>query len=299
MKGGSTARNDKDINEKLLEDYNDVFADIMNVFLFDGDQLVKPDDLETALPVSSYKADGKIHEQERDSSKYWKKEGVFVSLIGLENQSDVDRYMPFRIIGYDGAGYRAQISKIYHPGFPVITIPLYFGLHHWNDSLSLKDHLIIPERLQKEVNDYRIHVREIAFLTDAQIHLFRSDFRYVADFFAKIRIDPTYQGTDAEIKHLDEVMGLIAAMNRKGYGGNVREKVRKGELRTMKSIFAEAENKGRTLGIVEGKTNGVRLQQLKTAAAMIADGFTDEKIMRYTSMTKKDVEEERKKLILQ
>ena len=34
---------EKDIAEKVLEDYNDVFADIVNVLLFQGDQIVKPE----------------------------------------------------------------------------------------------------------------------------------------------------------------------------------------------------------------------------------------------------------------
>jgi hypothetical protein len=33
----------KDITEKALEDYNDVFADIVNVLLFDGTDYVRPD----------------------------------------------------------------------------------------------------------------------------------------------------------------------------------------------------------------------------------------------------------------
>lgn len=55
----------KDITEKVLADYNDVFADIMNGFLFRGEQVISPDDLETTKDKSQYKADGKIHEQER------------------------------------------------------------------------------------------------------------------------------------------------------------------------------------------------------------------------------------------
>ncbi len=35
----------KDITEKTLEDYEDVFADIVNGFIFHGDQRVKPADL--------------------------------------------------------------------------------------------------------------------------------------------------------------------------------------------------------------------------------------------------------------
>ena len=31
----------KDIVEKTLESYNDVFADIVNVLLFDGDEVIK------------------------------------------------------------------------------------------------------------------------------------------------------------------------------------------------------------------------------------------------------------------
>ena len=38
----------KDITEKLLEDYNDVFADIMNGLLFAGEQKIRPESLENA-----------------------------------------------------------------------------------------------------------------------------------------------------------------------------------------------------------------------------------------------------------
>ena len=34
----------KDISEKILVDYNDVFADIINVCVYDGEEEVKPDD---------------------------------------------------------------------------------------------------------------------------------------------------------------------------------------------------------------------------------------------------------------
>ena len=50
----------KDMAEKLLEDYNDVFADIVNVLLFDGKDNIKADELEKVTAISQYKAiDGK------------------------------------------------------------------------------------------------------------------------------------------------------------------------------------------------------------------------------------------------
>ena len=41
--------NNKDKAEKLLEDYNDVFADIVNTLLFDGVNVIKEDSLEDII----------------------------------------------------------------------------------------------------------------------------------------------------------------------------------------------------------------------------------------------------------
>lgn len=61
---------EKDITEKTLEDYDDVFADIVNVLLFNGKRLVKESDLSPETAHSIYKADNKLHSQERDVAKY-------------------------------------------------------------------------------------------------------------------------------------------------------------------------------------------------------------------------------------
>ena len=45
----------KDIAEKYLENYNDVFADIINVLLAQGKPLVRPEELETVREQTHYK----------------------------------------------------------------------------------------------------------------------------------------------------------------------------------------------------------------------------------------------------
>lgn len=55
----------KDITEKILADYNDIFADIVNVLLFHGEEIMKEDELQNQNTVSMYKAENTIHEQER------------------------------------------------------------------------------------------------------------------------------------------------------------------------------------------------------------------------------------------
>ena len=82
---------EKDKTEKLLEDYPDVFADIFNVLVFDGEKMIKEDELSESIVHSQYKAeDGKVHELERDVSKKWIKNNVALSLFGVENQTAVE-----------------------------------------------------------------------------------------------------------------------------------------------------------------------------------------------------------------
>ena len=98
---------EKDASEKILESYNDVFSDIVNVLLFNGRQVLGADELEDQATRTYYKADGRLHEIERDVAKRWKNGNIRVACIGFENQTASDPDMPLRVIGYDGAEYRA------------------------------------------------------------------------------------------------------------------------------------------------------------------------------------------------
>ncbi len=145
---------EKDITEKTLEAYNDVFADIINVLLFDGKQVVRENELEDAIVRYHYKADqGKLHEMERDAAKYWKSSNIRIACFGYENQTESDIDAPLRGAGYDGSEYRRQMLADYEeitgkdgakkiirkrkPRYPVVTLFLYFGykntgINRWN-----------------------------------------------------------------------------------------------------------------------------------------------------------------------
>lgn len=102
--------NDKDITEKTLEDNNDVFADIVDVLLYNGEGIIKENELINTKAKSQYKSDDSIlHEQERDVSKIRHKNNIKIAIYGLENQTKIDKDMPLRIMGYDGASYKSQI----------------------------------------------------------------------------------------------------------------------------------------------------------------------------------------------
>lgn len=155
---------EKDITEKILEDHNDVFADIINGLIFAGEQRILPESLENTAVHSQYKADDeKVHELERDVAKYWKDQDVQLAICGIENQSSVEKYMPFRIIGYDGTAYRSQLQDKRKEILPVMTIVLYFGTEHcWYGKRNIKGLMKIPEGLDDYINDYKMQVFEVA-----------------------------------------------------------------------------------------------------------------------------------------
>lgn len=81
----------KDKIEKLLEDYKDVFADIINVLIYNGKQVIKPQELSESKVKSQYKAaDDALHEQERDILKVWKHGDNHKIIFGIENQTSTD-----------------------------------------------------------------------------------------------------------------------------------------------------------------------------------------------------------------
>lgn len=250
----------QDISDKILVDYNDVFADIVNVCIFHGDEIVKPEDLENTAVYSQYKAeDGKLHEEERDVAKYWKKERTAIAMYGIENQSTVDKNMPFRIIGYDGANYRSQLLNGNKNIVPVASFVLYFGTKkRWSKKKSIKELMQIPEGLGKYVNDYKINVIEVAWLTEEQIKMFKSDFGIVANFFVQRRKNKDYIPDDKrEFQHMDAVLKLLSVMTADNSYETILYNDISGEKEEVKTM-CEVADRLKKMGLREGKEAGLR-----------------------------------------
>ena len=261
--------NEKDTTEKLLEDYNDVFADIVNTLIFDGKERIKADSLEDNKTNSAYKAeDGKLHEMERDVSKYWKEGKTNLLVVGIENQTKAEKLMPARIIGYDGASYRSQLLKSTGRSSkkkltPVVTIVLYFGLTRWNKPKNLKGILDIPTGLEDFVSDYKINVFEIAFLPEETVNRFKSDFRLVAKYFTNIRKNPYYIPEDEnEIKHVDAVLKFLSIMSGSEKALEKFMSIGEREVKNMSDgpltkLYYKGVSDGKEQGIEQGIKQGI------------------------------------------
>ena len=250
---------EKDISEKLLADYEDVFADIVNVLLFHGERRVHPDSLRSTKTVSHYKADdSRLHEQERDILKAWTDGRIQIALLGLEHQTEPEKQMAVRVIGYEGANYRSQYKSTQIT--PVITLILYFGTEKpWQYPQNLKALMDIPDGLEPYVNDYHIHVFEIAWLTDEQISMFQSDFRVVARYFSEKRKNKDYVPHDKTIlRHIDAVLKLLAVMSGDHrYETILADPEQKGKVKTMDDALTKVINEGHARGLAEGRNEGL------------------------------------------
>ena len=247
---------EKDLSKKYLESFPDVFVDIYNTLLFQ-ENYIKEEELEKGPTESIYKsAKENIRNQFRDTTKYTRKGQYNLALLGIENQGEVDLDMPIRVMGYDYASYREQIDESGKRKYPVITIVLNFSDDEWKTPLSLYDILDIPEKLLPYVNDYKIHVFNIAFLPEETRNKFKSDFKVVADFFTEKRLGKYEAENHPEIiQHEEAVLNMFRVFtNDENYDkieSELIKRKKKGESITMCTFVEEMMNKGKEEAKIE------------------------------------------------
>lgn len=304
---------EKDITEKMLEQYNDVFMDIVNVLLFNGEMVVREDDL-IDLPTSSSKKIGrKINYQDRDVAKYWQGNKINIAMFGVENQTDPDKLMPLRVISYDGAEYGMQANRKNKDKmkYPVITLVLYLGhKSRWNYPKNIMGIIDADNRLKPYINDYKINLFEIAYLPEEKRKLFKSDFRVVVDYLYQIRKNNKYEPEMYKIEHIDEVLNLMSAITNDNRFEEVIEEVHEKEAKYMCEVIdimlnkgwqeameegiqkglEEGIQKGLEKGIQEGLEKGIQegaeIEKKNIAQVMKEKGFDVGLIMEVTGLSK-------------
>ena len=218
--------------------------------------------------------------------------------------------MPLRVIGYDGAAYRDELNalkpedeaeKLALRLYPVITLVLHFDYERrWTAPRTLKECFPnIPKGLDPYINDYKIHVFEIAWLPDETIKKFKSDFRFVADYYSQMRKTGKWQPMPGKVKHVKELFELFNALTSDKRFIEMYAK-RKEEQNDMASIAldywedvytekgrAEGRVEGRAEGRAEGEKRGLNTAREESALAMFADHLPVEKVAKYSKLTLK------------
>lgn len=171
----------------VLKNYwnsNSEFADLFNAVLFQGKQIIQPEDLEADdTDESTLQEHGDSVESLnlfRDTIKICKKSeksGIQFVLLGMEHQEHIHYAMPMRVMGMDYSLYKKQYdsnARKYKTAegmtsdeylshmkrddklAPVITVVVYYGKDEWDGAKSLREMLKLPDEWADCVNDYKM-----------------------------------------------------------------------------------------------------------------------------------------------
>lgn len=265
---------------------NEQFADFFNAVLFEGRQLIKPDELENMDTEESSVLEHREYAESigasRDNIKIRKKStryDVAFVILGMEGQERIHYAMPMRVMGYDYGTYRKQyednasryrnaknltedefVSRMKKTDklIPVITIVVYYGEREWDGAIALHGMLNIPEEKKPFVNDYKMHLVE-ARKNSLRLHNINNQ-----DLFNLLEILLDRNGKLHEIRekainyareHEVEktvIMTVAGAANCKmDYNMNEKE----GDA-DMCTVFEETWREGKVEGKAEGEAAG-------------------------------------------
>lgn len=260
---GMEQRESKDVTQKNLEGFPDVAADILNVFLHGGRQMVAAECLYPAPTETEYAPPGKaLRNQLEDISKYEMRGGKIRAQYLLANQTEADGGMVLRKAGYVGAVYREQYDGKMADRFPVISLVLYWGSGHWGKPRSIRAlfrNMDLPPELRNLMDDLRLHVFEMRNLTLETRELFTSDMRLVADYLT----EGNGFRSDRPVIHKEALIRLLRALggdkNVEDTGRILEEmNVKEEDTITMCELFEQYARRGRKEGIKEGIKTGIK-----------------------------------------
>ncbi len=271
-----------DIVVKNYWSNNEQFADFFNAVLFDGEQVIRPDELED-LDTEESSVFG--HRQyiesiraARDNVKIRKKSTAYdveLVMLGMEGQERIHYAMPMRVMGYDYATYKKQydqnaagyknakgltedeyLSRMRKTDklIPVITVVVYYGEKPWDGALSLHGMLRIPTEMKPFVNDYQMHLVE-AGNNDLRFHNInnRDLFHLLAILLdksektAKIRESAINYAREHEVEKTVIMTAAGAANCRMDY-----DLIQKKGDADMCTVFEETRREGEMIGEAKG-----------------------------------------------
>ena len=166
---------------------NERFADLFNVVVFGGKEVIKPDalqemdtDVSSVIQMKDYKETLTRTRDVIKKAAY----GVEFVVVGIESQQHIHYAMPLRHMVYDAMSYLKEYQEITRRYkkekekttedeflskmrkedrlHPVITLTLYYGEKQWDGPYCLKDMIVeMPEEIAAIFSDYKMNLLEV------------------------------------------------------------------------------------------------------------------------------------------
>ncbi len=274
--------------DTVLKNYwndNEQFADLFNAVLFEGRQVIRPEELEDVDTEESSVLEHRDYAESirvsRDSIKVSKRStvyGVDLVMLGMESQSHIHYGMPIRVMGYDYGTYKKQydsnarryqkrdgleedeyLSRMKRTDkfIPVVTIVVYYGEKPWDGAVSLHGMLDIPEEMKQFVNDYKMMLVE-ARQNNLSFHNMNNVYFFNMLQMVLDKSIPKNESKEKVIKYAREhgidktvIMTVAGATNCKINYNALAEKGDADMCTLFEEIARESEAKGKAEGIIE------------------------------------------------
>lgn len=267
---------EKDHTQKMLIGCRDVFAELINVLVYSGENVVNEADLLAGPTESLYiEADKQTHQQLRDCSMYELHNGEIHALYNLENQSTIDAYMPLRCAGYDGAAYRSQCNdrKNTYKTYPVFTFVLNWSRKPWNKATSILEalHFKPNPAAYPYFNNSKMPVFNMCFLSKDVREKFQGDLRIILDYLCDRE---SLLKRDQTMKHPEEVIRMLHALTGDDQYLNsiplFTSPAKKGES-TVCDLINSYYTEGHNTGLIEGRNSGLIEGRNQVIQALISN----------------------------
>ena len=143
------------------------FADFINGTLYKGQQIIDMYHLSLDDTDVSTVLEGILDTVERRKDVVMRYEDHYRScMIGIENQSSIDRDMIVRVLTYDSLQYTQQVKSDGIKVLPIISIVVYTGNRRWKSPVYLLGEFDIPEEDKEYFNDWKLLVFDIKELDE-------------------------------------------------------------------------------------------------------------------------------------
>ena len=260
----------KDLAEKNLLQYKDVFSDIVNVNLFGGRCYVSAEELsrEPGELITKAVSDDKLRQLQMDVPMKCKKNNRSFFLC-LENQSDKNNVMPVRDMGYQHAKYMEQIKEVKESNRKTSNYPNPMT-KELNDSQKLSP--VITLVLNYSQKEWETTIRQ-----------YQSDFKYIVRYLScgndRRKLDEYFQTTEFQLDHPEAFLDWLSAVTNDRRYRKAKELIQKTERKggkiNMCVLLDMYEERGEARGIEKGIAQGIVQGEARGMAKGISQGIKE------------------------
>ena len=130
------------------------------------------------------------------------------------------------------------------------------------------------------MQDYKIHVFNIAHLPRKVRNQFTSDFKVVADYFSE-KESPDYQPGNEEIQHVEAVLTLLRVFTNDDRYDSIIRDVKKNKLQKERITMCTFVDRMVDLGVERGIQEGIQQGIQQMIVNMLLDNQSPEQISKY------------------